>query len=30
MLSGVPLNNTSGACNRYAVDHGLKLGAGIV
>src|SRR5882757_3229330 len=30
MLSGVPLNNTSGGLNRYAVDHGLKLGARIV
>ncbi len=29
-LSGVPLNNTSGGINRYAVDHGLKLGARIV
>src|SRR3954469_12788502 len=30
MLSGVPLNNTSGGLNRYAVDHGLKLGARII
>ena len=27
MLSGVPLNSTSGGLNPYAVDHGLKLGA---
>jgi len=30
MLSGVPLNNTSGGLNPYAVDHGLKLGARVV
>lgn len=30
LLSGVPLNNTSGGLNRYAVDHGLKLGARVV
>ena len=30
VLSGVPLNNTSGGFNPYAVDHGLKLGAKIV
>jgi hypothetical protein len=30
MLSGVPLNNTSGGLNCYAVDHGLKLGARII
>lgn len=30
MLSGVPLNNTSGGLNPYAVDHGLKLGARLV
>lgn len=27
ILSGVPLNNTSGGFNRYAVAHGLNLGA---
>ena len=27
LLSGVPLNNTSGGLNRYAVDHGINLGA---
>ena len=30
MLSGVPLNNTSGGLNPYTIDHGLKLGAKIV
>jgi hypothetical protein len=30
LLSGVPLNNTSGGLNPYAVDHGLKLGAKFV
>jgi hypothetical protein len=30
MISGVPLNNTSGGLNPYAVDHGLKLGARLV
>lgn len=30
MLSGVPLNNTTGGINPYAVDHGLKLGAQLV
>ena len=30
MLSGVPLNNTTGGLNPYAVDHGLKLGARLV
>jgi len=30
MLSGVPLNDTSGGLNPYAVDHGLKLGARLV
>jgi hypothetical protein len=30
MLSGVPLNNTSGGLNRYAVEHGLQLGANLV
>ncbi len=30
MLSGVPLNNTNGGLNRYAVEHGLQLGANIV
>ena len=30
LLSGVPLNNTSGGFNRYAVDHGIKLGANLV
>lgn len=30
MLSGVPLNNTSGGLNRYAVEHGVTLGANIV
>jgi hypothetical protein len=27
MFSGVPLNDTCGGLNPYAVDHGLKLGA---
>jgi hypothetical protein len=30
MLSGVPLNNTVGGINRYAVDHGIRLGARLV
>ena len=30
MLSGVPLNDTAGGLNPYAVDHGLKLGARLV
>lgn len=30
MFSGVPLNDTSGGLNPYAVDHGLKLGARLV
>ena len=30
LLSGVPLNNASGGFNRYAVDHGIKLGANLV
>jgi len=30
MFSGVPLNNTSGGFNPYAVDHGVKLGAKLV
>ncbi|CAE6941317.1 hypothetical protein R69927_07707 [Paraburkholderia domus] len=30
LLSGVPLNNTSGGFNPYAVDHGVKLGAKLV
>jgi hypothetical protein len=30
MLSGVPLNDTSGGLNPYTVDHGLKLGARLV
>ena len=30
MVSGVPLNNTSGGFNIYAVDHGLALGAKLV
>jgi hypothetical protein len=30
MLSGVPLNNATGGINRYAVDHGIKLGAQLV
>jgi hypothetical protein len=30
LFSGVPLNNTVGGFNPYAVDHGLKLGAKLV
>jgi hypothetical protein len=30
LISGVPLNNTTGGLNPYAVDHGLQLGARIV
>ena len=30
MLSGVPLNNTTGGLNIYAVEHGIKLGARLV
>ncbi|WP_150293982.1 DUF6282 family protein [Sphingobium estronivorans] len=30
MLSGVPLNNATGGINRYAVDHGIRLGARLV
>ncbi len=30
LLSGVPLNNTVGGLNHYAVDHGIKLGARLV
>ena len=30
MVSGVPLNDTSGGLNPFAVDHGLKLGARLV
>ncbi len=30
LLSGVPLNNTTGGLNLYAVEHGLKLGAKVV
>lgn len=30
MIAGVPLNNTSGGFNIYAVDHGLALGARLV
>src|SRR5260221_698565 len=30
LLTGVPLNNTVGGLNPYAVDHGFKLGARIV
>lgn len=30
LLSGVPLNNTVGGINRYAVDHGINLGAKLV
>lgn len=30
LLSGVPLNNTTGAFNLFAVDHGIKLGADMV
>lgn len=30
MVSGVPLNDTCGGLNPYAVDHGLKLGARLI
>jgi hypothetical protein len=30
VLSGVPLNNTAGGLNIYAVEHGIKLGARLV
>lgn len=30
LFSGVPLNNTTGGFNRYAVDHGIALGARLV
>lgn len=30
LLSGVPLNNTTGGINRYSVDHGINLGAKLV
>ena len=30
MFSGVPLNNTTGGLNIYAVDHGIALGAKLV
>ena len=30
LLSGVPLNNSTGGFNIYAVDHGIKLGARLV
>lgn len=30
LLSGVPLNNTVGGFNPYAVEHGIKLGARII
>ena len=30
MLSGVPLNNTTGGLNIHAVEHGIKLGAKLV
>jgi hypothetical protein len=30
LLSGVPLNNTTGGFNLYAVDYGIKLGARLV
>lgn len=30
LLSGVPLNNTTGGLNIYAVEHGIKLGARLV
>jgi hypothetical protein len=30
MFSGVPLNDTSGGLNPYAVDHGIALGAKLV
>ena len=30
LLSGVPLNNTTGGLNLFAVEHGIKLGAKVV
>ena len=30
MFSGVPLNNSTGGLNPYAVEHGLQLGARLV
>jgi hypothetical protein len=30
LYSGIPLNNTNGGLNPYAVDHGVKLGAKLV
>jgi len=30
LLSGVPLNNTTGGLNVYAVEHGIKMGAKLV
>ncbi|KEQ53834.1 DUF6282 family protein [Sphingobium chlorophenolicum] len=30
LFSGVPLNNTTGGFNKYAVDHGIALGAKLV
>jgi hypothetical protein len=30
LLSGVPLNNTTGGLNVHAVEHGIKLGAKLV
>jgi hypothetical protein len=30
LLSGVPMNNATGGFNKYAVDHGIKLGADMV
>jgi Family of unknown function (DUF6282) len=30
LFSGVPLNDTCGGLNPYAVDHGLKLGARVI
>jgi hypothetical protein len=30
LFSGVPLNNTTGGFNKYAVDHGIALGARLV
>ncbi len=30
LLSGVPLNNTTGGLNLYAVEHGIKLGAKVI
>jgi hypothetical protein len=30
LISGVPLNNALGGFNKYAVDHGIKLGARLV